>query len=124
MTAPMAGMMILVVTMLVCPAVSAQMRVGFTGNDWKSLPPIGRQSYVAGLSSGWMNVVAVAKSEGNALTGTLTQEVVQIVDCVQARHIPMSQIASIVEKYDQDHPERLDTDMDVLAWGAMTQACK
>ena len=87
-----------------------------TGNSWRNLPKDLRAFYVLGIYEG----MKAASPSQNGVVDTL---LVRAYTCVGGGRMTNGQVAAIVEKYVNDHPEQWHFAMTTLTLGALAESC-
>ena len=93
-----------------------------TANEWKRFSDSGRRTYVIGVIDTWGTMKLLLRD--TKIQPSVHDEIyLRLVDCVQSRGMPYSQVIAIVEKFIADRPADGHYSMPSLIFSALNEWC-
>lgn len=98
------------------------------GNDWPQFPNDASMrgadlTYIFGMVDAWNGILFDEMKRAGSTLPTSISTPAAIAVCIQTENLKYGQVAAIVKKYRQEHPELWHREMFELAANAMTAAC-
>jgi hypothetical protein len=105
--------------------ISLFLSVGFpsvvtatSGNDWEKFSDSFQTAYIGGVVDTWWMFQETMDSSPKVRLYT------GLSDCIKERHMTYGQIAAVVKKYMDEHPQDWGYSMSALIWQALDKVCR